>query len=159
MTGPMSRLDTMRDAAVAHAANQITSTLRAQGVDEVTAQAFCENQVTLFVSPNLKVHAELGERRSNGSSDAALVYFARELHLFHSDELGGTPVPFGFHVPPVNAEVQAQAERVAAARVEAEFARQRLRAQDEHTSQVLNAAGAAGARHVAEWQADPRAAF
>jgi hypothetical protein len=158
MTVEMSKLEQLRAAAVAHAADRIVSTLKAQGVEEAKALAFCENHVTLMIAPNLKVHAEVDSRRSRGSSDEALSYFAREIHLFHP-ELGGKPVPFGFAAPPVNDEVATQAERVAVGRAEAETARQRLRAQDEETARLLQTTGVAGSYRVAEQEADARRAF
>lgn len=99
MTEHMSKLDTMRADAVAHAAERIVTVLRAQGVGHVRALEFVESEVMLRVGAGLAVYAEGRGVQSRGSSDEALTWFAREVHISNPD-LGGTPVPFGFSTPP-----------------------------------------------------------
>lgn len=110
MTDSPSRLDTMRADAIAHAAGRIVLALRVQGVSEVRALEFCENEVTLRVGAGLAVYADAMGIQSRGPSDEALTWFARELHLARPD-LGGTPVPFGFSTPPEFGGVVEEAAR------------------------------------------------
>lgn len=113
MAEKLSTLDSLRADAIAHAAERITTVLRAQGVGHVRALEFVESEVMLRVGAGLSVYAEARGVQSRGSSDASLVWFAREVHISNPD-LGGTPKPFGFETPPAfDGEVEEAARSTA----------------------------------------------
>lgn len=116
MADTLSKFDKQVADAVQTAADFLEEQLVRSGVARPRATAFIENRVEFVHMPgDLKINARCGKFSTRGASDNSLIWFARELHCEHKEELGGEPQYIRNEKPPESEAAIAQRERVEAA--------------------------------------------